>query len=206
MQTTTIPQQSSSLVHRLFGLNSQWGLLLELVEANEGIFGETLEAKYAELVDNSEASVDAACAVLRHIEAQEQHLADEIKRLQARKQSLNKHSDRIKAALLAMVQRNGGKVRTASNTLGVNPGKASVDLKEGFAILPAFARVKTELDKAAAAKIFYATPTNEEINALSESEMIPWDDAKAKLEKDLAANAEKLGLYERSAMPFLVRR
>lgn len=200
-------QESTYHGGKLFLLSGQWHALLERIDDADGVLTDEQEAQYAALVELTDDSIDVACQAMRQLEAQAKFLDDEIARLAARKVSLVKHVGRIKAALFVAVQRSGGKYKTPNNSLWINSGRATVDIKEGFKVAPEIARIREpELDRTKAALILNATPSDADIEFLVATTGCDRDDASRTL---VALQEEKiaaLGIYERPPVPFLARR
>ena len=117
---------------RLYEIPLAWANLQELLEASAGEITPEIEAAWGALEEQGEAKVDATAAVIKSMGSEAEALADEIGRLQGRKEALENGQARLKSLLVPALQALGGKVKTPRFTTYLQTREtASFDLKPG---------------------------------------------------------------------------
>lgn len=134
----------------LYELSSDWQLLINLASAGEieeDVLRDTLDSMSYAIDEKAEgyAIVDLELA------ASEEKLANEIKRLQARKSSITKNRKRIKDSLRdEMIAMGKEKIKTDKFTIHIQNNPQSVDIKDESDIpYTYYVEQKPKLDKRA---------------------------------------------------------
>ena len=134
----------------LYELSSDWQLLINLASAGEieeDVLHDTLDSMSCAIDEKAEgyAIVDLELA------ASEEKLANEIKRLQARKSSITKNRKRIKDSLRdEMIAMGKEKIKTDKFTIHIQNNPQSVDIKDESDIpYTYYVEQKPKLDKRA---------------------------------------------------------
>ena len=117
---------------RLYEIPLEMEILAQQLEENGGELTPELQAMWDGLQTDGEAKVDAAAAVIKSMQAEEEVIAAEIGRLQNRKETLERSEARLKALLVPALQALGGKVKTARfTTFNQTRETVSFDLQPG---------------------------------------------------------------------------
>ena len=134
----------------LYELSSDWQLLINLASAGEieeDVLHDTLDSVSCAIDEKAEgyAIVDLELA------ASEEKLANEIKRLQARKSSITKNRKRIKDSLRdEMIAMGKEKIKTDKFTVYVQNNPPKVEIQDGADIpYTYYVEQKPKLDKIA---------------------------------------------------------
>lgn len=155
----TLISRASSAEHALFNIGNDWMSFFAGLESEDDMEPEVYEARVAELIGNTNESIDRSCAVLRQLEAQEKYLKLEMDRISEKRKRAQAHAAAIKAGLLGVVKGMGGSVRTQQNNLGIGKSE-SVRLREGFDVMPEFGKVETVFSAKLAEQILDTDPAH----------------------------------------------
>jgi hypothetical protein len=108
---------------KLYEIPLEYDRLAELLIEACGELSPELEVAWKTLQVDSVAKVDAALCVDASMKASSEALANEIGRLQARKESVDKAKERLRAMILPAVQALGNKVKTDKFTASAQTRK-----------------------------------------------------------------------------------
>lgn len=117
---------------KLYDIPIEFQRLQDLLEESCGELTPEVESHWKSLQANSADKIDAAACVLRGLKSSGDALAEEIGRLQMRKDAVEKSQERLRALMLPAVDALGGKVKTDRFTIFMTRRKNyAMEIKPG---------------------------------------------------------------------------